>query len=395
MRVLFTTQIGSGHWRPLAPFARALEAAGHEVAFGTTPIGCTIIAGHGFRCFPIGDDDWQDSSRRPQPAAPEQSVAVTLNLFLPRAERNLPELLAVCRIWQPDLIVREQTEFAGCLAAEVLELPHATVQVSAFRGRSFDQIFAEAIGRLRTAAGLPPDPDLAMLYRYLLLAPFPPRYQDPAVPLPPTVRHVRHISFDHLEPPERPPGLDDEVMTFPDAQRASRPVVYATLGTAYNRTPGVFTAILEGLRGEPVNLVATVNLNQNPAEFGPQPPHVHIARYVPQSLLFPQCDLVITHGGSGTIRAAIDHGLPMVIIPIAADQPDNAYRCAALGLARVITQEARTPEAIRAAVRSVLADPNYRANATQLRDEMRALPGPDSVVDVLERLACERQPLTR
>jgi UDP:flavonoid glycosyltransferase YjiC (YdhE family) len=269
------------------------------------------------------------------------------------------------------------------------------VQISAFRGHSNDQAFAEAIGRLRAAAGLPSDPDLAMLYRYLLLAPFPPRYQDPAAPLPPTVHHVRHVSFDHLEPPERPPGLDDEVLTSLDAQRGPGPMVYATLGTAYNRTPGVFATILEGLHAEPVNLVATVSLNQNPADFGPQPPHIHVARYIPQSRIFPQCDLVITHGGSGTVRAAIDHGLPMVINPIAADQPDNARRCAALGLARVISPEARTPEAIRTAVRSVLHDPSYRVNAARLGDEMRALPGPDHVVDLLERLVIERRPLTR
>src|SRR3712207_3794732 len=119
MRVLFTTQIGSGHWRPLAPFARALAEAGHQVAFATTPIGCAIIAGHGFRCFPIGEDDWQkprSSPARPSGSAvPEPSAAVHLNVFLPRAERDLPALRAVCHDWQPDVIVREQTEFAGCV----------------------------------------------------------------------------------------------------------------------------------------------------------------------------------------------------------------------------------------------------------------------------------------
>jgi MGT family glycosyltransferase len=173
----------------------------------------------------------------------------------------------------------------------------------------------------------------------------------------------------------------------------ARPVVYATLGTAYNRTPGIFPAILTALRDEPLTLIVTVGGDRDPADFGDQPPHVHIERYLPQSLLFPRCDLVITHGGSGTVRTALDSGLPLVVIPIAADQPDNARRCAALGLARVIAPDERTPEAIRAAVRNVLRDPGYRRHAARLRDEMRALPGLGYAVTLLARLAAERRPL--
>lgn len=53
MRALFTTQPGSGHWRPLAPFARALQTAGHTVAFATTPHFCGLIRPHGFACLPV------------------------------------------------------------------------------------------------------------------------------------------------------------------------------------------------------------------------------------------------------------------------------------------------------------------------------------------------------
>jgi UDP:flavonoid glycosyltransferase YjiC (YdhE family) len=386
MRALFTAQVGAGHWRPLAPFAQALADAGHEVAFTSTPFACEVIARHGFRCFPVGDDEWRQQPSQPSPAEPEQADAVAVNYFVPQAERRLPELLTVARDWRPDLIVREQTEFAGCLAAEALGLPHATVQVSAFRGAALDQVVAAPLDRLRADLGLPPDPALAMLYRYLLLLPFPPIYQEPTIPLPPTAHFVRHASFDLDHPGETLPGW---------IANLSHPTVYATLGTAYNRTPGVFPAILAGLRDEPVNLIATVNHNQNPADFGDQPAHIHLARYLPQSLLLPHCDLVITHGGSGTVRTALGAGLPMVILPIAADQPDNAHRCAALGVARVVAPDQRTPAAIRAAVRAVLRTPTYRQCAEELRDEMQALPGPGYVTALLERLALERRPLVR
>lgn len=107
--------------------------------------------------------------------------------------------------------------------------------------------------------------------------------------------------------------------------------------------PGVHAAILAGLRDEPVTLILTVGRDQDPAEVGPQPPHVHVERYIPQSLCFPQCDVVVNHGGSGTGGTALSHGLPMVIIPVSADQPDNGRRCEQLGVAKVITPVERTP----------------------------------------------------
>ena len=106
------------------------------------------------------------------------------------------------------------------------------------------------------------------------------------------------------------------------------------MGTVFNQVPGILEAILEGLRDEPITLIMTTGRDQDPAAFGPQPPNVHLERYVPQSLLFPRCDLVVTHGGSGTVMTALDHGLPMVIVPVSADQPDNARRCEQLGVAK-------------------------------------------------------------
>jgi UDP:flavonoid glycosyltransferase YjiC (YdhE family) len=59
-----------------------------------------------------------------------------------------------------------------------------------------------------------------------------------------------------------------------------RPVVYASLGTepALNGRSDVFAAIITALRDEPVELVVTVGRNQDPAQFGPQPPSVHVER---------------------------------------------------------------------------------------------------------------------
>ena len=175
------------------------------------------------------------------------------------------------------------------------------------------------MARLRTAWGLAPDPDVSMLFRYLHLAFEPPGFHDPALPLAPTAHLLRPVPFSQ----SGSEGLPRWVADLPD-----RPTVYATLGTVFNiRTPGLFEAILEGMCDEPVNLVLTIGRDRDPAEFGPQPENVHIERYVPQGLLLPHCDLVITHAGFSTVTAALSCGLPMVAIPIDAGMARNRRGC--------------------------------------------------------------------
>ena len=116
---------------------------------------------------------------------------------------------------------------------------------------------------------------------------------------------------------------------------------------------------------------------------------MHVERYVPQTLLFPRCALVVSHGGSGTIMTTLTNGLPMVVVPIAADQPENAERCAALGVARVVNVAEMSPACARRAVLDVLGEPSYRRAAAALRDEIEALPGPDVAVALLEQLVAQ------
>jgi UDP:flavonoid glycosyltransferase YjiC (YdhE family) len=388
MRVLLTANPQSGHWHPLVPFAEALRAAGHEVAFANTPVACAAISALGFPCFPAGADETAEDGqarRERQATQPGTDVsAASANLFAGVwAERRLPDLRAICAAWQPTILVRENLEFTGCIAAESQGLPHAVVQVTAWRPWFHPRLVAP-LNRLRRRVGLPPDPDLSMLYRYLLLSPVPTSYQDPSAPLPPTAYAVRHVVFDRSGQESLPTWVGE----LPD-----RPVVYATMGTAFNRVGSILETIVAGLRDEPITLVVTTGRDQDPAAFGPQPSHVHLERYVPQSLLFPRCDLVVTHGGTGTVLTALNHGLPLVIVPVFSDQPDNARRCEQLGVAKVIAPGDRTPEAFRDAVRKVLGDPRYRRNAERLREEMAQLPGPEQVVGWLERLAAEKQPL--
>jgi UDP:flavonoid glycosyltransferase YjiC (YdhE family) len=308
------------------------------VRFATASSFHPLVESSGFRAVNAGFDRERDGAderyRRLQTeleALPPHGPARTLfrigRLFAGLyAERMIPDLLAIATQWRPDLLVREVAEFGGCIAAEALGIPHASVRSNTMlSGDSARDLVADDMARLRSLHDLAPDPDNEMLFRFLHLAFEPPGFGEPDRPPPPTAHLLRPVPFS---------SSGNETLPEWIGNLPERPTVYATLGTAFNtRTPGLFEAILEGLRDEPIELILTVGRDRDPAEFGPQPTNIHIERYIPQDLLLAHCDLVITHAGFSTVAAALSHGLPIVSIPIDADQPINAQRCVRLGVA--------------------------------------------------------------
>ncbi|HVN84635.1 MAG TPA: glycosyltransferase [Candidatus Binatia bacterium] len=377
MRILFTFAGGSGHLEPLIPIARAAEAAGHTVAFAGRPWMVPTVLALGFAAFPAGSDAGLTPRRLPlAPIDLERDIRAVGEGFGRRiARERAADLLRLCRDWAPDLFVCEEIDFGALIVAERFATPHATVIVIGAGGFVRPEVVAGPLAEIRAEHDLEPDPALTMPSRDLVLSPFPPSYRDAAFPLPATTHFVRLPSRDD------PPAA--WIM-----RRDRAPLVYFTLGTIYNVESGdLFQRVLAGLRDLPISVVVTVGRDIDPAELGPQPANVHVERFIPQATLLSHCQLVVSHGGSGSVLGALMYGLPMVLIPLGADQPLNAARCESLGVALTLDAVRITSPAVGEAVSRVLADPAYRGAAQRLRDEIAALPGPDHALALLEQLA--------
>ena len=382
MRLLFTFAGGSGHLEPLISLASAAQAAGHEVAFSGRPWMCPKVESLGFLAFPAGSDSGLTPVRRPLAAIDvEHEIRMVGAGFAYRiARERAAALLPVCAEWQPDLMVCEELDFGAMIIAEHLALPFATVLVIASGALVRADVVTAPLNKVRADYDLPPDADLAMLSRYLMMSPFPASFRDPDFPLPATAHAIRPLV----------PNSDAPAPVWL-SQLSDLPTVYFTLGTVFNVESGdLFQRVLTGLRDLPINLIVTVGRDIDPAEFGTQPHNVHIEQFIPQSLLLPQCDVVVSHGGSGSVMGTLLHGLPMVLIPMGADQPLNATRCETLGVARVLDALTVTPQAVRDAVTQVLQDASYRHAAERLQAEIDALPAVDYAVTLLERLIINR-----
>jgi UDP:flavonoid glycosyltransferase YjiC (YdhE family) len=381
VRILFTFVGGSGHADPLVPIAGAARAAGHAVAFFGGPRIVAGLRGRGFDGF----DDPESSSEPPTEITPliapdmEHEERLLRERFAgPFAGGRVARVLDLCAEWAPDVLVRDESDFGSLVAAERLGLPHATALIGAAGGLMRADVLAEPIDALRAEHGLPPDPRYDAPARHLVLSPFPPSFRDPADPLPVTALSIRPTALE--------PGGDDAA---PDwlAALPDRPTVYFTLGTIFNMESGdLFDRVLAGLAELDVNVIVTVGREIDPAAFGPQPDHVRIERFIPQAAVLPRCDVVVSHGGSGSTIGALAAGVPSVLLPMGADQPLNAARCTALGVGVALDVMRLTPADVRAAVVAVLGEPRYRAAAERVRDEIAALPGPVEAVARLEAL---------
>ncbi|MHB8221021.1 MAG: glycosyltransferase [Acidimicrobiales bacterium] len=393
MRALFTFAGGSGHFLPTVPFAHALRERGHEVMYSCQEAMVPVVNSAGWLVAASGGNTLLDpQARRPLVAVDRVAEKSTIRRTFAGtiARERTGRLLEIAAEWRPDLIVRDEMDFAGAVAAEVLNLPHAAVAVIAAGGLLRTDVVEEPLASLRADHGLDPAGDaMAMLHRHLTIVPAPPSFRDPADPLPRTAHCVRPAVLDQGEGP------------WPESGGSTRPTpgrakVYVTLGTIFNQESGdLFGRVLAGLADLPVEVIATVGHQIDPSEVGHPPPNVRVEPFIPLADVLADTDVVVSHGGSGTVIAALAFGIPQVVLPLGADQPLNADRCVALGVGIALDALDSTPTAIGEATVTLLWAQTYRARANQVRAEIASLPDARHAAALLERLAGTRAPAHR
>lgn len=387
MRILFATNPALGHLLPLVPLAQAARVAGHDVAVigGASLADATRDAGlpHVVSGPPDLPSVFAQVPERQGLTGRRLAAATWKGAFAGvLAQAMAAGTLALAERWRPDLVVHEDSEQGSWIAAERLGIPHIALQATAWRGTGL-RLSSEPLNRLRRLHGLPEDPELRAWHRYGFLTTRPPMLRNPDDPMPDGASPIRPTAPD--EAGGEPPG-------WPARVGVSRPRVVVTMGTLMPGRLETLTAILDGLEGLDVDIVATVGHDLDPAALGPRLPSTRVARYVPMTALLTGASLLVFHGGSGTMLAGLAAGVPLLVLPIAADQPENADRCQAAGVARVLPPGDRGSEHVGEAAAEALRDPAILRAASRARAEIAAMPAPEDVLRALERLAAGGPP---
>ena len=181
---------------------------------------------------------------------------------------------------------------------------------------------AALAAELRAEAGLPADPEGARQIPTMGVSFALPLFYGPRAELVPNIRFFRPALPEPAPPAARGGG--------------GAPVVLVTLGT----TAGVphrdfLRRILQGLRGAPVRVVAAVPDTDRP-ELAEAFPESEVLGFVALEHHLDRADLVVTHGGFGTVTNALARGVPLHLTPFHSEQFFNAERVRAIGVGAVL-----------------------------------------------------------
>lgn len=367
MTVLATFVGGWGHAEPLVPIAAVAMAHGHDVTFIGQREVLPRLTALGFPTLEVGPDTL-GPRRRPLVAVDREAERVVVrDHFVGEFGAFRAEALgAVFADRRPQAVVCDEMDVGAVVAAEQLGIPCVTVAVTAAGRLSGPDVVGPAWDGLRAGRGVAADPHGERLVGALGVAPFPRSFRDPAVPWPSALHAVRPPILDAVE--ALPAGTGRR-------RAGDRPFVYVTLGTVFNIESGdLLPRLVDAMGHVAADVLMTTGPHIGPEELAPRPPNVDIEQFVPQHEVLGRCRAVVSHGGSGTLLAALSLGVPVVVLPMGADQPDNADRCTELGVGVVLDPLTVTPGEIADAVAAVLGEDRYLRAAGELATDAAAQP---------------------
>ena len=291
-----------------------------------------------------------------------------------RVDVVLPDARRIAAAFKPGVVVHEYADFVGPLVAALQDVPSVTVGVGLVMTEECRDLVTEGVSSAWEQAGLDFDAD-GDLHRNLFLNPWPVPLQRPEVADLPFVRDLRPISV----------GIDSALPHDLVHLGRERPLVYVTFGTLF-AAPEMIATVLDGLIDFDVDVLATTGPDTAPEAVEHSNSRAHVRRFVAQAPVLSRASLMVTHGGSGSVGGGLAAGAPLLVIPVGADQAENAARVAEIGVGRRLDPSMVTPDSVREQVASLLVDADTRGAAERIQEAIAAMPSPLDVVPEIEAL---------
>jgi UDP:flavonoid glycosyltransferase YjiC (YdhE family) len=382
-----------GHAFPMIALGRELAGRGHAVTLQTwrrwqpdvEREGMTFAAAPEYHVFPT----------REKPLTPYQAV-----------ERATRETVALVRAAAPDAVMSDILTLAPALAGELEGVPVGTViphldprlppgsapyscgarlpRTRAGRAlwRAADpllrhglQLGRDQLNETRRRLGLPALEHVhGGISRALTLVATFPQLEYPRA-WPPGTHVVGPLLW---EPPAAPAALPP----------GDDPLVLLAPSTSQDPAQTLLRAALEGFARLPVRVLASTN-RQPPPGLAP-PPNAQLVDWLSYARTMPACDLVVCHGGHGTVARALSSGCAVVVVPAAGDMNETAARVEWAGVGVRLPGRLVGPRGLALAAGRALARPALRDGARGLQAWATRHDGPAHAADLVEAFAAGR-----
>jgi MGT family glycosyltransferase len=196
-------------------------------------------------------------------------------------------------------------------------------------------------------------------------------FDIPIVPAPKNVRYTGPVLDD-------PDWAASEKWENPWAEHKDRPIVAIAFSSTFQNQKKAIQNCINAVKELPVNGCVTLGPAMEDIEFI-CPDNVVVMKSVKHSLLFPHADLVISHGGHGTIIRALASGLPIICLPMGRDQGDNAIKVELCKTGIKLSPKS-SPNRIRKAIEQILSNGKYKQNALDMKEKIVSNAGSDNVL---------------
>ncbi len=383
-----------GHINPTLSFVSELVKRGVRITYFTTENFREIIEGTGAKFVPMkswmaGNDNHNEEKKEDKKGEKEDSVAAAVPfLFLNEAGAFIDDVLAVLREDKPDAILHDFAGIAGTMAADVLGVPNIMLYTSypandtysvaeSFEGIPVDhpmRVAADQIAesyvkkygcrKMTFKEIFDGQGDLNLVMMQKRLVPNYESFDDRFVFT--GVQIGKRTAFGSWKAPDN-----------------GKPLLYSSLGTAFNNWPEYYPILFDAVRDLEVNVFAALGAI-DPASLKDIPANVEVGQMVPQLDILSQASVFITHAGMGGTGEAIYYGVPMIAIPQMDEQAITARQIEKNGLGVAFCDKsAITSESLKAAIVKLLEDPSYRNTAREFSEDMKSLGGAKATADAI------------
>nr|XP_010594022.1 UDP-glucuronosyltransferase 2B17-like isoform X4 [Loxodonta africana] len=221
---------------------------------------------------------------------------------------------------------------------------------SAYNEKKWNQFYSKVLGRPTTLFETMGKAEIWLVRNYW-------DFQFPRPFLP----HFHFVGGLHCKPAN---PLPKEIEEFVQSSGKHGVVVFTLGSMVSNLTEERAHVIASALAQIPQKVLWRFD-GKKPDTLGP---NTRLYTWIPQNDLLghPKTKAFITHGGANGIYEAIYHGIPMVGIPLFADQPDNIAHMKVKGAAVSLDMDTMTSTDLLNALKTVIYDPSYKENAMRL-----------------------------